>query len=283
MRWITFAKRLKSSSSGPCLALAIVLGQRSKSLSSIEFAMQELRCFPRGHWLDLARSDQSHRWRRGSGVAAEDYFQQLPEIRGDMEEALVLINGEIQLRRELGQAPIVDEYSRRFPEFAERIAMQFKVDRMLGSAVVANAIDVEDEVSQLELPGYEFVDEIGRGAAGIVYRARQESLDRFVAIKVVAIPGADAKQLARQRQEAEILARLHHPNVVHIYEIRDHRGCLHLVMEYIDGATLTDRIRGRLSAPEESAQMGGDAWPRRFTMFTRRASCIAISNRPMCC
>ncbi len=172
-----------------------------------------------------------------------------------MEEALVLINGEIQLRRELGQAPIVDEYSRRFPAFAERIAMQFKVDRMLGSFEVTNGIDVEDEVSQLELPGYEFVDEIGRGAAGVVYRARQESLGRFVAIKVFTISGADAKQLARQRQEAEILARLHHPNVVHIYEVRDHRGCLHLVMEFIDGSTLADRTRGRLLGAIESARL----------------------------
>ena len=51
-------------------------------------AMQELRRFPRAQWLDLARSDQSLRWRKGMGIDAESYFVQLPEIRTDLEEAL---------------------------------------------------------------------------------------------------------------------------------------------------------------------------------------------------
>src|SRR4051812_41369452 len=99
--------------------------------SSIDQSIQELRRFPRVQWLDLARSDQSIRWRKGLGIAAEMYFEQLPEIRGDAEETLVLICGEVKLRRELGQAPTIDEYQKRFPELAGDIALQFSLHRIL--------------------------------------------------------------------------------------------------------------------------------------------------------
>ena len=168
-------------------------------------------------------------------------------MRANAEEALVLITGELLLRREVGETLDVGEYQSRFPEFVDHIAVQFCVDDFLSSTDGADDQVAEHEIRDLELAGYEFLEEIGRGAAGVVYKARQTSLGRFVAIKVVVLPGADAKQLARQRQEAEILARLHHPNVVHIYEVRDHRGCLHLVMEYVDGKTLADARRGKTS------------------------------------
>jgi serine/threonine-protein kinase len=224
----------------------------SSSDRSIELAIDELRSFPRAHWLDLARSDQSHRWRRGAGVPVEDYFARLPEVRTDTEEAVVLICGEVQLRRELGHKPNLDEYQRRFPDFADHLAIQFEVDDFLASA---DHHVHRDDTGQIELPGYDFLEKIGSGASGVVYRARQQALGRLVAIKVMSLAAADAKHLARQRQEADILARLHHPNVVHIYEVREYRGCLHLVMEYVEGTTLADRGRTSLLLPVESARL----------------------------
>ncbi len=223
--------------------------------ATIDQALDELRRFPRDQWLDLARSDQSIRWRKGLGIPAEVYFQQLPEMRGEIEEALVLINGEVQLRREVGDSPGLIEYQRRFPELAENIALQFDVDRILGAAADIEAIDAEDYRVDVQLPGYLFLAEIGRGSSSVVYKARQLSLDRLVAIKVLRVGGADAKQLARQRQEAEILARLHHPNVVHVYEMLEHRGCLNLVMEYVEGTTLAEHLQGRPATPDESARL----------------------------
>ncbi len=231
---------------------ATISDNPTASSGSIDQAMYELRRLPRGRWLDVARSDQSHRWRQGLGVRVEEYFEQLPEVRANTEEAVVLICGEVQLRREMGETPDVGDYQRRFPEFADHIAVQFHVDDFLDSA---HGVVAADEVRDLELPGYEFLERIGSGASGVVYRARQQALGRFVAIKVLGIAGADGKQLARQRQEAEILARLHHPNVVHIYEVREYRGCLHLVMEFVDGSTLADRANERLLAPDEAARL----------------------------
>jgi formylglycine-generating enzyme required for sulfatase activity len=229
--------------------------QNRLDLTSIDQALDELRRFPRARWLDLARSDQSMRWRRGSGIPAESYFRQLPEVRCDIEEALVLINGEVQLRRELGELPNLEDYQRRFPELADNIALQFTVDRILDDAVGPDSVDEEDGIGDVHLPGFDFLAQIGRGASCVVYKARQRSLDRLVAIKVVRVGGADAKQLARNRLEAEILARVNHRAVVHVYEVQEHGGYLYLVMEYVEGTTLAEQLRGRPATPEESARL----------------------------
>ena len=177
--------------------------------------MRELRRRPRDLWLDLVRADQSDRWRHGRGMRAEEYFSQAPELCNDTEEALVLICGEIQLRRECGERPNVDEYRARFPALANEIALQFDVDRILADGhAIADGDDEPGDFetpTQPDLPGYEFLEKIGSGGSGSVYRAREVSLDRDVAIKVLPMPGGDPKRLARQRQEAEILAHLRQP------------------------------------------------------------------------
>ena len=68
----------------------------------------------------------------------------------------------------------------------------------------------------ISIPGYEVVGELGRGGAGTVYLARQTSLDRRVALKVLSINDADMGQ--RLLGEARLLAEIHHPNVVHVYD-----------------------------------------------------------------
>src|SRR5438874_9595607 len=109
--------------------------------TSIDRAMKELRRFPRSQWLDLARSDQSLRWRGGLGIRAEEYFLQLPEVLADVEEALVLISGEVKLRREAGEEPAIADYQHRFPEFSDEIALQFSIQRILDSPIDADTID----------------------------------------------------------------------------------------------------------------------------------------------
>ncbi|MGD9634356.1 MAG: protein kinase [Pirellulales bacterium] len=214
-------------------------------------AMRELRNRPRETWLDLARHDQSDRWRSGVGVEAEQYFALLPELHADVEEAMVLICGEAQLREELGTKPALSEYQRRFPELSDELALQFDVDKLFHRATdvaefsEVETIDASADGSQHELGGYELLAEIGRGASGVVYRARQKSLNRLVAIKILENPGDDPARAHRQQQEAEILARLTHPNVVRVYEVLSHRGRVHLVMELVEGPTLRESTSGR--------------------------------------
>src|SRR5271155_1102469 len=82
------------------------------------------------------------------------------------------------------------------------------------------------------VPGYEIQEWIGRGGMGVVFRARQKSLDRVVAIKTVPVTQMhDPTALARFEQEALAVARLRHPNIVAAYDFGRHAGRLYFVME----------------------------------------------------
>ena len=100
-------------------------------------------------------------------------------------------------------------------------------------------------------PGYEILGEVGRGGMGVVYRARQIGLNRLVALKML-LPGAPGglERLVRFRTEAEVLARLNHPNIVPIYDIGECEGRPYFTMEYVPGRDLARFLDGR---PQDSA------------------------------
>src|ERR1019366_2823639 len=102
-----------------------------------------------------------------------------------------------------------------------------------------------------QVSGYEILEELGRGGMGVVYRARHLRLNRIVALKMI-LAGDFATPDARQRfqREAEAVARLQHPNVVQLYEIGEAGGKAYLALEFIDGASLADRLRGTPLTPK---------------------------------
>jgi serine/threonine protein kinase/WD40 repeat protein len=106
------------------------------------------------------------------------------------------------------------------------------------------------------VPGYDILAELGRGGMGVVYQARQVGLDRLVALKVVlAGAQADAEERARFRREAEAIARLHHPNVVAIYEVGDQGGVPHFAMELCGGGSLAQQLAGSPLPPRRAAEL----------------------------
>src|ERR1700730_9165401 len=91
---------------------------------------------------------------------------------------------------------------------------------------------------------YELQAEIGRGGMARVFRARQPSLDRTVALKILAPDLArDAVFVARFRQEALIAAALEHPNIVPIYDVGETNGQPYLAMRHVAGRSLADALR----------------------------------------
>lgn len=114
------------------------------------------------------------------------------------------------------------------------------------------------EELQAKLPQYEVLEILGRGGMGAVYKARQKSLKRLVAIKILARDGGDDEMRFGERfqHEALAMARLNHPNIVNVYDAGEAAdGLLYFVMEHVEGRDLAQVIaqRGRLPQAEVRA------------------------------
>src|SRR5580700_4718151 len=93
---------------------------------------------------------------------------------------------------------------------------------------------------------YEILEKLGQGGMGVVYKARDTHLDRFVALKVLPPEKvADPERKRRFIQEAKAASALNHPNIVHIYDISNHGGVDYIAMELVEGRTLAEVIGQR--------------------------------------
>lgn len=105
-----------------------------------------------------------------------------------------------------------------------------------------------------EIPGYEIVEEIGRGGMAVVYKALQVSLGRYVALKVLYPSlSADPELVKRFQREARAAAVMKHPNIVTTYDVREANGYHFIVMEYVEGKSLKEYLSEKGILPPEEA------------------------------
>jgi eukaryotic-like serine/threonine-protein kinase len=103
---------------------------------------------------------------------------------------------------------------------------------------------------------YDILAEVGRGGMGVVYKARHRGLHRLAALKMVlAGEFASPTQELRFRLEAELGARVQHPNIVQVYEIGSYAGRPFLAMEWVEGGSLASRLDGKPWPPGEAAAL----------------------------
>src|SRR5262245_11996274 len=103
---------------------------------------------------------------------------------------------------------------------------------------------------------YELKRVLGKGGMGVVYKAQQRSLNRFVALKMIkAGRWAGAEEVRRFRNEAEAVANLDHPRIVPIYEVGEHRRRHYFSMKLIEGPSLADRLQDYAADPRKSAHV----------------------------
>jgi len=101
---------------------------------------------------------------------------------------------------------------------------------------------------------YEFLEQIGRGGMGVVFKARQDGLDRVVALKVLRNTEASEGEAQRFRHEAETAARLDHPNIVPVYDVGEVEGQPYFTMKFVEGTTLARLIDEGPLPPREAAR-----------------------------
>jgi serine/threonine protein kinase len=155
--------------------------------------------------------------------------------------------------QESGQTDVAETILRAHPGLADEIAAFHAVrDRVPRPWRVIGATPQGEHIGEFEL-----MQELGRGGMGVVYKARDKTLNRLVAVKVMRQERfADADDVNRFRRDAELLASLRHPNVVQIFHADEVENAPYFAMELIEGGSLARKLAdGWLPTPRQAAEL----------------------------
>ncbi|WP_165247701.1 WD40 repeat domain-containing serine/threonine protein kinase [Paludisphaera soli] len=189
--------------------------------------------------LELVHSELELRLAAGLDAGLDGYLARFPALADAPDRLAAILETEVRLRRDAGRPVDAAEYEARYGPLG------LPVGTILRGATPRLP----------EVPGYEVLSELGRGAMGVVYEARQVDLDRIVALKMVlAGPHAGPGELDRFRAEALAVARIGNPGIVQVFEIGEADGLPYIALEYVGGGDLKEHLGG---APIPAAEAAG--------------------------
>ncbi|HSQ58019.1 MAG TPA: protein kinase, partial [Gemmata sp.] len=145
------------------------------------------------------------------------------------------------------------------PSFSSLVGMpgnDLDATRPDNGSLVPFGSSTSDHTPPTSVPGYEILNEVGRGGMGVVYRARQLSLNRIVALKMILVGShAGSTERERFRREAEAVATLQNQHIVQIFEIGEANGHPYLALEFVEGGSLAQQLIGHRWSAREAAQL----------------------------
>jgi serine/threonine protein kinase len=210
--------------------------------------------------------------------------EDLTSDEDDDRNPVDILADEFSERLRNGENPSITEYVRRRPDLEEDIRELFPTISMMEQFRKKQQVDTQltqqsarlDAERLKQLGDFRVIREVGRGGMGVVYAAEQQSLKRFVALKVLApnVTGSE-NELRRFKREAEAAARLHHTNIVPIFGTGESDGLHFIVMQLVDGVPLHEAIESVLIDSESTERLGHND-PSSHDSFTAAMAASAL-------
>lgn len=246
----------------------------------IKLFVESSKCDSVDQLIEILQVDQIQRWGNREQIQCEDYVDQFPilDLQETESQLLDLIYSEICIREDSGEPPTLDEYLARFPSLTNELKQQFQIHYQFGRNALSDrlglslqphllsqapspnekrdqqALQTNHHLQLPQIPGYEIIELLNRGGMGIIYKARQNNLNRLVAIKMI-LPGVFTSENDHIRfsQEAEMIANLHHPNIVAVHEIGSLEYCQYFSMDFVNGVTLDSLFQSHGMEPQKAS------------------------------